>query len=379
MMEMRKMEKLGAEVSLLGFGCMRFPTNAEGKIDRELAEAMMDKAIAAGVNYIDTAYPYHGGESELFVGEVMKKYDRESYYLATKLPLWAVHSLEDVDKLFNEQLSKLQTDYVDFYLMHAMNRDKWHNMLELGVVKRLEELKAEGKIRYLGFSFHDSYEAFEEIINYRDWDFCQIQLNYMDVNDQAGMKGYKLAEEKQVPLVIMEPIKGGMLANYGGDIADIFHALDKDASFASFALRWVATLPNVKVVLSGMSTMEQVDDNLKTFGDFRPMSEEELATVDKVVNILNNRVQNGCTGCSYCMPCPAGVNIPKNFRIWNTYHMYQNYNAVRWNWETEMPDNERADKCIECGKCEAICPQALNIREDLKRVMEDLEKKEMIL
>ena len=379
MMEMRKMEKLGAEVSLLGFGCMRFPTNAEGKIDRELAEAMMDKAIAAGVNYIDTAYPYHGGESELFVGEVLKKYDRDSFYLATKLPLWAVHSLEDVDKLFNEQLSKLQTDYVDFYLMHAMNRDKWHNMLELGVVKRLEELKAEGKIRYLGFSFHDSYEAFEEILNYRDWDFCQIQLNYMDVNDQAGMKGYKLAEEKQVPLVIMEPIKGGMLANYGGDIADIFHALDKDASFASFALRWVATLPNVKVVLSGMSTMEQVDDNLKTFGDFKPMSEEELATVDKVVDILNNRVQNGCTGCSYCMPCPAGVNIPKNFRIWNTYHMYQNYNAVRWNWETEMPDSERANKCIECGKCEAICPQALNIREDLKRVMEDLEKKEMIL
>ena len=378
-MEKRKMEKLGAEVSLLGFGCMRFPTNAEGKIDREKAEAMMDKAIAAGVNYIDTAYPYHGGESELFVGEVLKKYDRDSYYLATKLPLWAVHSLEDVDKLFNEQLSKLQTDYVDFYLMHAMGGSKWREMVKLGVVERLEELKAEGKIRYLGFSFHDSYEAFEEILNARDWDFCQIQLNYMDVNDQAGMKGYKLTEEKQVPLVIMEPIKGGMLANYGGDIADVFHALDKDASFASFALRWVGSLPNVKVVLSGMSTMEQVEDNLKTFGDFKPMSEEELATVDKVVEILNNRVQNGCTGCSYCMPCPAGVNIPKNFRIWNTYHMYQNYNAVRWNWETEMRDEERANKCIECGMCESICPQALQIREDLKRVMEDLEKKEMIL
>ena len=378
-MEKRKMEKLGAEVSLLGFGCMRFPTNAEGKIDREKAEAMMDKAIAAGVNYIDTAYPYHGGESELFVGEVLKKYDRDSYYLATKLPLWAVHSLEDVDKLFNEQLSKLQTDYVDFYLMHAMGGSKWREMVKLGVVERLEELKAEGKIRYLGFSFHDSYEAFEEIINARDWDFCQIQLNYMDVNDQAGMKGYKLTEEKQIPLVIMEPIKGGMLANYVGDIAEVFHALDKDASFASFALRWVGTLPNVKVILSGMSTMEQVEDNLKTFGDFKPMSEEELATVDKVVEILNNRVQNGCTGCSYCMPCPAGVNIPKNFRIWNTYHMYQNYNAVRWNWETEMRDEERANKCIECGKCEAICPQALQIREDLKRVMEDLEAKEMIL
>ncbi len=378
-MEKRKMEKLGIETSLLGYGCMRFPTNAEGKIDREKAEALLDKAIAAGVNYIDTAYPYHGGESESFVGEVLQKYNRGSYYLATKLPLWAVHSLEDVDKLFNEQLEKLQTDYVDFYLMHAMGGSKWREMKEMGVVKRLEELKAEGKIRNLGFSFHDSYEAFEEIINARDWDFCQIQLNYMDVNDQAGMKGYKLTEEKQIPLVIMEPVKGGMLANYGGDIAEVFHTVNQDASFASWALRWVGSLPNVKVVLSGMTTMEQVEDNLKTFGDFKPMTEKELEVVDKVVEILNNRVQNGCTGCSYCMPCPAGVNIPKNFRIWNTYHMYQNYNTVRWNWEQEMPDDQRANKCIECGKCEAICPQALNIREDLKRVQADLDAKEMIL
>ncbi len=378
-MEKRKMDKLGIETSLLGYGCMRFPTNAEGKIDREKAEALLDKAIAAGVNYIDTAYPYHGGESESFVGEVLQKYDRDSFYLATKLPLWAVHSLEDVDKLFNEQLAKLQTDHVDFYLMHAMGGSKWREMKEMGVVKRLEELKEEGKIRYLGFSFHDSYEAFEEIINARDWDFCQIQLNYMDVNEQAGMKGYKLTEEKNIPLVIMEPVKGGMLANYGGDIAEVFHTVNKDASFASWALRWIGSLPNVKVVLSGMTTMEQVEDNLKTFGDFKPMTEEEQAVVDKVVEILNNRVQNGCTGCSYCMPCPAGVNIPKNFRIWNTYHMYQNYNTVKWNWEHEMPDNERANKCIECGKCEAICPQALNIREDLKRVQADLDAKEMIL
>ncbi|MBR4083567.1 MAG: aldo/keto reductase [Lachnospiraceae bacterium] len=374
-MELRKMEKLGIETSLLGFGCMRFPTNAEGKIDRELAQKMLDRAIAAGVNYIDTAYPYHNGESELFVGEALKKYDRASYYLATKLPVWFVKSVEDVDKYFNEQLQKLQTDYVDFYLLHAMNLGRWKEMVELGVVERLEELKAEGKIRYLGFSFHDSYEAFEEMLCARDWDFCQIQLNYMDTNEQAGMKGYKLAEERNIPLVIMEPIKGGMLANFGADIKKKFNELDPEASVASFALRWVGSLPNIKVVLSGMSTMEQVEDNLKTFVDFKPLSEEESKGIDEIVNIINSRVQNGCTGCSYCMPCPAGVNIPKNFRVWNTYHMYQSYDAVRWNWETEMQDCEKAKNCVECGMCEAACPQALNIREDLKRAQEDLDNK----
>lgn len=374
-MELRKMEKLGIETSLLGFGCMRFPTNAEGKIDRELAQEMLDKAIAAGVNYIDTAYPYHNGESELFVGEALKKYDRASYYLATKLPVWFVKSVEDVDKYFNEQLEKLQTDYIDFYLLHAMGLSRWKEMVELGVVERLEELKAEGKIRYLGFSFHDSYEAFEEMLCARDWDFCQIQLNYMDTNEQAGMKGYKLTEERNVPLVIMEPIKGGMLANFGPDIKQKFKELDAEASVASFALRWVGSLPNVKVVLSGMSTMEQVEDNLKTFVDFKPLSEAESKGIDDIVNIVNSRVQNGCTGCSYCMPCPAGVNIPKNFRIWNTYHMYQSYDAVRWNWETEMKDCEKAKNCIQCGKCEAACPQALKIREDLARAQEDLDNK----
>ena len=371
-MELKKMEKLGIETSLLGFGCMRFPTNAEGKIDRELAQEMLDKAIAAGVNYIDTAYPYHNGESELFVGEALKKYDRASYYLATKLPVWFVKSVEDVDRLFNEQLQKLQTDYVDFYLLHAMGLARWKEMVELGVVERLEELKAEGKIRYLGFSFHDSYEAFEEMLCARDWDFCQIQLNYMDTNEQAGMKGYKLAEERNIPLVIMEPIKGGMLANFGADIKKKFAELDPEASVASFALRWVASLPNVKVVLSGMSTMEQVEDNLKTFVDFKPLSEEEAKGIDEIVNIINSRVQNGCTGCGYCMPCPAGVNIPKNFRVWNTYHMYQSYDAVKWNWEVEMKDCEKAKNCVECGMCEAACPQALQIREDLKRAQEDL-------
>ena len=377
-METRAMEKLGVKTSLLGFGCMRFPTTADGKIDETMAEQMLDKAIAAGVNYIDTAYPYHNGESEPFVGRVLQKYERGSFYLATKLPIWKVEKLEDVDTIVEEQLTRLQTDYIDFYLMHAMNKERWDAMLQMGVVKRLEELKAEGKIRYLGFSFHDTYEAFEEMLCYRDWDFCQIQLNYMDANEQAGLKGYELTVQKQVPLIIMEPVKGGTLAAFGEDITEMFHAHDAEASSASFALRWVGSLPNVKVILSGMSTMEQVEDNLRTFGQFRPLNNEESKTIDEVVAILNSRVQNGCTACRYCMPCPFGVDIPGTFRTWNTYHMYQNYKIVRNRWE-QMEESARPKNCVKCGKCEQSCPQKLHIRDDLARAQEDLDKKEMIL
>ena len=377
-MEKRKLENLGIETSLLGFGCMRFPVTAEGKIDEPEAERMLDKAIAAGVNYIDTAYPYHNGDSEPFVGRVLKKYDRHSFYLATKLPCWNVSKKEDAERIFEEQLTRLQTDYIDFYLMHALSGDSFRKMAELGVVEVLERLKAEGRIKYLGFSFHDSYEAFEEILCYRDWDFCQIQLNYMDAESQAGLKGYRLTEERNVPLVIMEPVKGGSLAAFAEDITGKFRALDPEASVASYALRWVGSLPNVKVVLSGMSTMEQVEDNLKTFTDFRSLSDEETKTIDDIVALIRSRVQNGCTACRYCMPCPAGVDIPGNFRVWNTYHMYQNYNVVKNSWEKNLGDEKQAKNCIKCGKCEKACPQKLHIREDLEKVQADMEKKEFV-
>lgn len=383
-MEKRRMEKLGIETSLLGFGCMRFPLTPEGKIDEPLAERMMDKAIAAGVNYIDTAYPYHGGESETFVGKVLKKYDRSRIYLATKLPCWKVDTLEDIDAIFEEQLAKLQTDYIDFYLIHALNKGRFKKFTELGGVKRLEELKAQGKIKYLGFSFHDSYSVFETILNYRAWDFCQIQLNYMDAPEkeayqQAGIKGYRLAQEKGIPLVIMEPVKGGSLAAFPEDITEKYRSLDPDASVASFALRWVGSLPNVKVILSGMSTMEQVEDNLKTFSDFKPLSEKEKTVIDEIVALINSRIQNGCTGCGYCMPCPAGVDIPGNFRVWNTYHMYRNYNMVKDRWEKGIPEDRKAKNCIKCGKCEQVCPQKLSIRENLESVQTDLDKKEFVI
>lgn len=372
-MENRKMEKLGVETSLLGFGCMRFPTTTEGKIDEARAEKMLDMTYEAGVNYFDTAYPYHDGASEPFVGKVLNKYDRDTYYLATKLPVWLLEKEEDVERIFNEQLERLQKDYVDFYLLHALDKERWEKIRELKVVETCEQLQKEGKIKNLGFSFHDDYDVFEEILTSRNWDFCQIQYNYMDTEEQAGDKGYALTEKLGVPLVIMEPIRGGSLAGFSEDIEDMFHALDKEKSIASYALRWVASHPNVKVVLSGMSTEEQAADNLKTFGDFKPLTEKEHETIDKVVQTLRSRVQNGCTGCAYCMPCPAGVNIPRNFKLWNQYHVYQKYEAVKFGWEG-LAQKERAESCIKCGKCETVCPQHLSIRENLERVQKDLEE-----
>lgn len=373
-MERRKWEKLGIETSLLGFGCMRFPTMPDGRIDEGRAEKMLDQAIASGVNYIDTAYPYHNGESEPFVGKVLSKYDRNSFYLASKLPLWAVNTLEDAKRIFEDQLKRLRTDHIDFYLLHAVNREKWEAMKELGVVDYCVQLQKEGRIRYYGFSFHDSYEVFEEVIRYRNWDFCQIQYNYMDTQEQAGDKGYALAESLGIPLVIMEPVKGGSLANFSEDINERFHKMDSDGSIASWALRWVGSHKNVMVVLSGMSTEEQVEDNLKTFAHFRPLSGKEESAIAGIVEELTARVQNGCTGCRYCMPCPAGVNIPENFAVWNKYHMYGTYEHVKNAWENGLKEEEKAKSCIKCGKCEALCPQKLTIRADLERVQEDFDR-----
>lgn len=377
-MEKRRMEKLGEELSLLGFGCMRFPVTQDGGIDEPEAERMLDRAIAAGVNYIDTAYPYHNGDSEPFVGRVLKKYDRASLRLATKLPAWLVNTAEDVDRYFEEQLQRLQTDYIDFYLIHNMSRDGWRKFTGLGGIERLEKLKEQGRIRHLGFSFHDSYDAFEEILNARDWDFCQIQFNYMDTEEQAGLKGYELAAKKGVPMVVMEPVKGGSLAKFADDIMQKFDALGGGASPASYALRWVGGFPNVKVILSGMSTMEQVEDNLETFRDFQPLTERERAAIDDVVATLKSRVQNGCTGCRYCMPCPFGVDIPGSFQVWNNYHMYQSYGVVQWAWENNVGEAHQPKNCTKCGRCEKACPQHLHIREDLERAQADLDKKEMM-
>lgn len=373
-MEYRSMDKLGVKPSMLGFGCMRFPQKEDGSIDEVESEKMLDKAIEAGVTYIDTAYPYHNGESEPFVGRVLKKYKRDSFYLATKLPIWKVETIEDVKATFEEQLNRLQVDYVDFYLLHALSKERWEKILKLGVLDFCKEMKEQGKLKYIGFSFHDSYEVFEEILTSWDWDFCQIQYNYMDTRHQAGDRGYALAEKLGVPMVIMEPIKGGSLAVLPEDIAAMYKEADQEASISSWALRWVGTHSNVKVILSGMSTYSQVLDNLKTFETFKPLNQEEQALVEKVAATIRSRVKNGCTGCRYCMPCPFGIDIPKNFAIWNQEAMYGNPAAAKRKYERELAESARADQCRKCGACEKECPQAISIREDLVRVKEDFAK-----
>lgn len=373
-MEKRKMENIGAEPSMLGFGCMRFPTLEDGSINEAEAEKMLNYALDHGVTYVDTAYFYHDGASEPFVGKVLEKRDRNSFYLATKLPVWILKDGEDARRVCMEQLSRLRTDYVDFYLLHALNRERWEKLVEQGVIDVLEQLREEGKIRYIGFSFHDDYEVFEEIIQYRKWDFCQIQLNYMDTEEQAGMKGYRLAEKLGVPLVIMEPVRGGALANFSEDLNAKFRALDEKASIASYALRYVGSLPNVKVILSGMSTMEQVEDNINTFSPFRPLNIREEVAIANTAAALRARVQNGCTGCRYCMPCPHGVDIPGNFKLWNTYHMYQRYESIRFGWEGKA-ESEKPTSCVSCGKCMVNCPQKINIPMDLQKVQKDFDER----
>ena len=372
-MEYRKFENLGVSPSLLGFGCMRFPQTPDGNIDEAEAERMLDRALKAGVTYIDTAYPYHNGDSEPFVGKVLKKYDRKSFYLATKLPVWNVKTLDDAKRIFQEQLDRLDVDYVDFYLLHCLDKEKWQNVLNLGIIPYMEELKKEGKIKFFGFSLHDDFETFKTIATYRKWDFCQIQYNYVDTVIQAGDKGYELTQELGIPLVIMEPVKGGSLATLPDSVTEPFKDYKPNASISSWALRWVASKPNVKVVLSGMTTMEQVEDNLSTFENFTPLSLQEKEIVADVATAIKQRTKNGCTGCAYCMPCPFGVNIPQNFRIWNDLSMYENKEQAKRAYFNDLEEDARADHCQKCGKCEEVCPQAMSIRDDLERVKETME------
>ena len=373
-MEYREMKNIVAKTSLLGFGCMRFPTNPDGSINEELAFQMFDEAYESGVNYYDTAYPYHGGQSEIVTGKALDRYPRDSYYLATKMPMWEIKTLDDAKRIFEEQLEKLHKDYVDFYLLHALNKDRWHQILDLKILDYCEELKAAGKIRYIGFSFHDDFDAFKEIIEgYDKWDFCQIQLNYMDKDTQATTKGVELAESLGIPMVIMEPVKGGSLAALPQEITDMFRKAQPEWSTPSWALRYVASFPNVKVILSGMSNMEHVKDNIKTFTDYRDLTDAEQQVIVEVADALRARVQNGCTRCRYCMPCPAGVNIPRNFAMWNEYHIYENKNDAKWGWTKEIPESEKAKNCIKCGKCEKACPQKISIRADLERVQAEMD------
>ncbi|AIO18265.1 putative oxidoreductase [Candidatus Izimaplasma bacterium HR1] len=377
-MEKREIKVNGKreQVSLLGFGCMRFPTK-DGEIDTKVSKEMIYKAVENGVNYIDTAYPYHGGKSELFVKEVIQELDRNSFFLADKLPIWDCKTKEDVDRIFHEQLEKCGVEYFDFYLIHAVNKDRIEEVKNLDLFATLEKYKNEGKIRNIGFSFHDDLDAFKLWADLYDWDFVQIQLNYMDIEHQQGMEGYEILTKKGIPVIIMEPVKGGSLAKFNEKIESKLKSYNKEASIASWAFRWVASLPNVKVVLSGMSTLEQVEDNLKTFNNFIPFNEEEYKIIKEVRNDIHDLSKVECTSCNYCMPCPHGVDIPKNFRAYNNHSMYENDNYIKWVVEDMNKQSSLASFCIECGECLPKCPQFIEIPTRLIEFDGYLEEKRL--
>lgn len=359
----------GLKVSALGYGCMRLPTKG-GHIDEPETEKLFMRAYEAGINYFDTAYPYHNMESEPFVGRFFSRLPRDTFYLATKFPSWKPATLEEAKDIFEFQMKNLRTDHIDFYLIHALNQERWDKINELGIPQLLEEYQRQGRITKLGFSFHDSYEVFEKIIRSRKWDFCQIQFNYMDTQIQAGEKGLRLAQELDIGVVVMEPVKGGALAKLPREVAAPFRALSPNDSDAAWALRFVADYENVKVILSGMTTLGQLEDNLYTLSEPKPLSEAEREAVGSVVEALRSRTNNGCTGCRYCMPCPNGVNIPEMFHIWNEHARYKSDMSAK-NAYLFVPKEERADQCIACGACLSMCPQGIDIPGDLRKITDE--------
>ena len=371
-MEYRKWYDRDIKTSLLGFGAMRLKTNEDGEIDEELGFKLFDKAYKSGVNYFDTAYPYTDKKNETFVGKALKRYPRESFYLATKLSLGMFKTKEEALNSLDYQLKCLQTTYVDNYLLHAMNKNYLQKVKEWDLLTVLEGYKKEGKIRNIGFSFHDDYDTFMEMIDMYKWDFCQIQLNYMDTEIQQGLKGYYELRKRNIPVVIMEPCKGGKLANFNPSVSKYFTEYDPNKSIASWAFRYVGSLDGVKVILSGMNSMDQLDDNLKTFGKFEPLNDEEQALVKKVSEELRKITKVGCTGCRYCMPCPKGVDIPGTFNIYNTYAMYLDKGGANWTYSFQKKNNSIASNCVKCRACVAKCPQGIDIPTELENFYKDL-------
>lgn len=379
-MQYRTFGKLNWKASALGFGCMRFPIldGDSSKIDESEATRMLHTAIDQGVNYLDTAYGYHSGNSERFLGRALKNGYREKVHLATKLPCWLVKSAGDFDKYFDEQLQKLQTDHVDFYLLHGLGAARWHEMRDLGVLPWAERAIASGRIRHLGFSFHDGFEAFKEIVDgYDKWDFCQIQYNYMDVAEQAGTRGLKFAAANGLAVVIMEPLRGGKLANPPEQVRHVWDSAPRQRTPADWALQWLWHQPEVSVVLSGMSTMQQVRENLASaeLSGSHTLSAAELALFEQARERYKGLSPIPCTRCEYCMPCPNGLTIPALFDWFNQSVMYGSFDEARWRYEHLRPE-EQASACMQCLQCEEHCPQHIAVSDWMKRVHAVLGEKQ---
>lgn len=375
-MKYRK-DKNGNELSVLGFGCMRFKKKM-GRIVMEDAEQQIMKAFNSGVNYFDTAFIYPG--SEAAIGEIFEKNNiRDKVYIATKLPPQLMRSIDILDKLFNEQLKRLRTDHVDFYLMHMMADIKvWERLKSMGIEKWIEEKKASGAIRNIGFSYHGKSDIFCKIVDAYDWDMCLIQYNYYDEHTQAGRKGLYHAHEKGIPVMIMEPLRGGRLVNnLPAEAKNIFAAHPVQHTPAQWAFRWLYNQPEISVVLSGMNSDEMVEDNIKTASETEigELTENDEEMLRNVVGAINSKMKVGCTGCGYCMPCPKNVDIPGTFAAYNRRYAEGKFFGLK---DYAMCTAFRrtstaASNCIGCGKCESHCPQRISIREELAKASRELE------
>ncbi|MDR1109538.1 MAG: aldo/keto reductase [Deltaproteobacteria bacterium] len=374
-MERRFFPSIGKEISLLGFGLMRLPTlNGDPRsIDHETAEKMVDLALASGINYFDTAYIYHDGHSEPFAGKALSRHPRDSYNLATKMPTWLLGGLDRAKEILDQQLSFLRTDHIDFYLVHNLTQDNFRILERIGLYDFLRKRKEEGVIARLGFSMHDGPEHLEMLLGRFQWDFAQIQLNYIDWESLKSGQLYQRLSDNGVPVVIMEPVRGGALAQLPAEAAGILRAHDPAASQASWALRYAASLPGVMTVLSGMTLPPQLEDNLATFNDFKPLDQEEIEVLGKAA--VSFRLANPipCTGCGYCMDCPSGVNIPVNLAIYNHYSTLslENQEVARLVFDNEyraLKESETAANCVSCEECVGHCPQSIVIPGELEKV-----------
>ncbi len=375
-MKYRNFGKLGIQASAFGLGCMRFNGDAKGDstIDEEKAISLIRRAIDGGVTYLDTAYVYLDRTSEIVLGKALRDGYRDKVYIATKMPRGRVHNRQDMEELLAEELEKLQTDHIDFYLMHGIDKEGWEYFKSIGAPEFFDEMKKAGKIRYKCFSFHGSYEDFEEIIQAYDWDMVQLQYNFMDVDNQAGTKGLELCGKLGIPVVIMEGLLGGRLANAPDNVQALYDAFPVKRSAVEWAFRWLCNHPEIATVLSGCNEVEQIEDNLRIFDTVEPgiMTPEELKLMDDVRQAYISRTAIGCTGCRYCMPCPGGVNIPGIFSTWNNVSLYGIDPKKDWQLRTIIQKEETADKCLECGACEAACPQHLQIIDGLKEAWKAL-------
>ena len=360
-METRSMKKIGLDMPLLGMGLMRLPMK-DGEIDLEHGIRMVDAMYSAGVRYFDTAYVYGDGQSERFAKAALTdRYPRDQFCIATKLPL-GDEQLARKEEIFAESCSRLGVDYVDFYLLHAMNAKRWEAVKSCGADMFQRRLKEEGKVRYIGFSFHDSPEALRTILaDQPDWDFVQIQLNYLDWYRDGADELYGILSEYGIPIIVMEPVRGSHLIELGDDVRKVFTESDPDASNARWAMRWVASLPNVNVILSGVSNIEQAEENAGMFSPLVPVSEEEQQVIKKVVDIIVSRPHVPCTGCNYCKDCPVGIPIPSIFRAANLYTQLDQKDGWLGAYVNQVGAEHQATACLNCQACVEQCPQHIDV------------------